>query len=62
VFHGYTTQIRLLELPLALIGIALATVALAKLSNYHALKDTENFVKTINKALLIALILDFQLV
>jgi putative peptidoglycan lipid II flippase len=50
---------RLLELPLALIGIALATVALAKLSNYHALKDTENFVKTINKALLIALILGF---
>ena len=48
---------RLLELPLALIGIALATVALAKLSNYHALKDTENFIKTINKALLIALIL-----
>ena len=48
---------RLLELPLAFIGIALATVALAKLSNYHALKDTENFVKTINKALLIALIL-----
>ena len=29
---------RLLELPLALIGIALATVALAKLSNYHAIK------------------------
>ena len=47
---------RLLELPLALIGIALATVALAKLSNYHALKDTENFIKTINKALIIALI------
>ena len=50
---------RLLELPLALIGIALATVALAKLSNYHALKDTKNFVKTINRALLIALILGF---
>ncbi|MDC0181464.1 murein biosynthesis integral membrane protein MurJ [Candidatus Thioglobus sp.] len=50
---------RLLELPLALIGIALATVALAKLSNYHALKDTENFIKTINKALIIALIFGF---
>ncbi len=50
---------RLLELPLALIGIALATVALAKLSNYHALKDTENFVKTINKALVIAIIFGF---
>ena len=50
---------RLLELPLALIGIALATVALAKLSNYHAHKDTSNFVKTINKALLISLILGF---
>ena len=48
---------RLLELPLALIGIALATVALAKLSNYHALRDTKNFIKTINKALLIAMIL-----
>jgi len=50
---------RLLELPLALIGIALATVALAKLSNYHALKDNENFTKTINKALFIAIILGF---
>ncbi len=50
---------RFLELPLALIGIALATVALAKLSNYHALKDTENFVKTINKALFIAIIFGF---
>ena len=50
---------RLLELPLALIGIALATVALAKLSNFHALKDTENFTKTINKALLIAIIFGF---
>jgi putative peptidoglycan lipid II flippase len=50
---------RLLEFPLALIGIALATVALAKLSNYHALKDTENYLKTINKALLIAIIFGF---
>ena len=50
---------RLLELPLALIGIALATVALAKLSNYHANKDNINFIKTIDKALLFALLLGF---
>ena len=50
---------RLLELPLALIGIALATVALAKLSNFYALKDTKNFISTINKALFIAIILGF---
>jgi len=50
---------RLLELPLALIGIALATVALAKLSNYHSKKDNKNFVDTIDKALLYALILGF---
>ncbi len=50
---------RLLELPLALIGITLATVALAKLSNYHALKDNENFVKTVNNALFIAIIFGF---
>ncbi|MBT3439217.1 MAG: polysaccharide biosynthesis protein, partial [Gammaproteobacteria bacterium] len=48
---------RLLELPLALIGIALATVALAKLSNYHAKKDTKNFLNTIDKALLYAILL-----
>ena len=48
---------RLLELPLALIGIALATVALAKLSNYHARKDTENFTNTIDKALLYSILL-----
>ena len=50
---------RLLELPLALIGIALATVALAKLSNYHSKKDNKNFIDTIDKALLYALILGF---
>ena len=50
---------RLLELPLALIGIALATVALAKLSNYHSKKDNKNFNDTIDKALLYALILGF---
>ncbi|MBT7934497.1 MAG: murein biosynthesis integral membrane protein MurJ, partial [Thiotrichales bacterium] len=47
---------RLLELPLALIGIALATVALAKLSNYHAKKDTKSFVETIDKALILAVL------
>jgi len=47
---------RLLELPLALIGIALATVALAKLSNYYANNDSIGFKKTINKALLYALL------
>jgi len=48
---------RLLELPLALIGIALATVALAKLSNYYAKNDSKGFENTINKALLYALLL-----
>jgi putative peptidoglycan lipid II flippase len=48
---------RLLELPLALIGIALATVALAKLSNYYANNDSKGFKETINKALLYALLL-----
>ena len=48
---------RLLELPLALIGIALATVALAKLSNYYAKNDSKGFKDTINKALLYGLLL-----
>ena len=48
---------RLLELPLALIGIALATVALAKLSNYYAKKDEQGFNETIDKALIYGLIL-----
>ena len=48
---------RLLELPLALIGITLATVALAKLSNFYATNDTKNFIQTIDKALLYGLIL-----
>mgnify|MGYP006152273193 CR=1 FL=1 len=48
---------RLLELPLALIGIALATVALAKLSNYYAKNDSKGFSKTIDKALLYGLLL-----
>jgi len=48
---------RLLELPLALIGIALATVALAKLSRHYANKDDEKFTRTINYALKIGLLL-----
>jgi len=48
---------RLLELPLALIGIALATVALAKLSHYYAKNNTIEFTNTVNKALLYALLL-----
>ena len=48
---------RLLELPLALIGIALATVALAKLSNHFASGDQDKFIRTINYALKIGLIL-----
>jgi len=48
---------RLLELPLALIGIALATVALAKLSNHFANKDEKKFTRTINYALKIGLLL-----
>ncbi len=47
---------RLLELPLALIGIALATVALAKLSEHFANKDQHRFIHAINYALKIALI------
>ncbi|SMN13095.1 Proposed peptidoglycan lipid II flippase MurJ [Bathymodiolus heckerae thiotrophic gill symbiont] len=48
---------RLLELPLALIGIALATVALAKLSNHFANKDEKKFTHTVDYALKIGLIL-----
>ncbi|MBT6327096.1 MAG: murein biosynthesis integral membrane protein MurJ, partial [Candidatus Thioglobus sp.] len=48
---------RLLELPLALIGIALATVALAKLSRHYANKDDEKFTRTVNYALKIGLLL-----
>jgi len=47
----------LFGLPLGVIGIALATVALAKLSNYYAKNDSKGFKKTINKALLYALLL-----
>lgn len=48
---------RLLELPLALIGIALATVALAKLSHHFAHKDEDKFTRTVDYALKIGLIL-----
>lgn len=48
---------RLLELPLALVGIALATVALAKLSHHFANKDTQKFTDTLNYALKIGLLL-----
>ncbi len=48
---------RLLELPLALIGIALATVALAKLSTHFANKDSEKFNRTIEYAIKIGLLL-----
>ena len=48
---------RLLELPLALIGIALATVALAKLSGHFANKDEDKFTRTVDYALKIGLIL-----
>lgn len=47
---------RLLELPLALIGIALGTLSIAKLSDYFAKKDMQNFQKTINESLKIAII------
>ena len=48
---------RLLELPLALIGIALATVALTKLSQHFANNDEQKFTRTIDYALKIGLIL-----
>lgn len=48
---------RLLELPLALIGIALATVALAKLSKYFANNDETKFNNTVNYALKIGILL-----
>lgn len=48
---------RLLELPLALIGISLATLSLAKLSNAFAIKDDKNYEKILSKAISIAIIL-----
>ena len=48
---------RLLEFPLGVLGIAIATVILPTLSQQHARKSTEEFNKTLNWALrLIALI------
>jgi putative peptidoglycan lipid II flippase len=48
---------RLLELPLALIGIALATVALAKLSKHYANKNKQQFTRTIDYALKLGILL-----
>ncbi len=48
---------RLLELPLALIGIALATLSITKLSHYFAKQDFKNFKKTIDDCIKIAITL-----
>ncbi len=48
---------RLMELPLALIGIALATVALAKLSKHYANKDSQQFTRTVDYALKLGILL-----
>ncbi len=48
---------RLLELPLALIGITLATVSLTKLSQHFTNKNHEKFIQTINNTLTIGLLL-----
>ncbi len=48
---------RLLELPLALVGIALAIVALAKLSHHFANQDEKRFTDSLNYALKIGLLL-----
>ncbi|WP_428087092.1 murein biosynthesis integral membrane protein MurJ [Candidatus Thioglobus sp.] len=48
---------RLLEMPLALIGIALATVALVKLSRHYTNNDQQKFTRTIDYALKLGLIL-----
>lgn len=48
---------RLLELPLALIGIALATVALAKLSRHYAHQHEQKFTRTLDYALKIGVLL-----
>ncbi|HIL42029.1 MAG TPA: murein biosynthesis integral membrane protein MurJ [Gammaproteobacteria bacterium] len=47
---------RLLELPLALIGITLATVALVKLSNHFANNDTQKFTQTVEYAFKIGIL------
>jgi putative peptidoglycan lipid II flippase len=48
---------RLLELPLALIGIALATVSLTKLSQHFANQDANAFTQTLEGAFKIAILL-----
>ena len=47
---------RLLELPLALVGVAIGVVSVAKLSNFFAQKDIKNFKKTIDYSFKLALI------
>ena len=47
---------RLLELPLALIGIALSITTLAKLANYYAKHNHEQFIQTLKNALNVAFI------
>lgn len=47
---------RLLELPLALVGLALATVSLSKLSHHFANNNSSQFKATLNKGLSLALI------
>lgn len=47
---------RLLELPLALVGVALGVVSIAKLSKYFANNDNENFKKTIDESFKLAII------
>ena len=48
---------RLLEFPLALIGIALATVTLTKLSGYFSNNENKKIIQTINYALKIGFLL-----
>ncbi len=47
---------RLLELPLALIGIALSITTLAKLADYYAKHNHQQFIKTLKSALDVAFI------
>jgi len=50
---------RFVELPLALIGISLATVSLTKLSNAYNKKEYDNFNQTVGKAIKTAVIFSF---
>jgi putative peptidoglycan lipid II flippase len=47
---------RLLELPLALVGVAIGVVSVAKLSGYFAENNTEKFTQTIDNSLHYALV------